>query len=163
MKTLTTAYAFGFMSLDNQTISLADYRGKVLLIVNTASKCGLAKQYEVLQTLQAQYQDQGLVVIGVASQDFGKQEYTDSCQIKTAAQQKFSLTFPLTALTKVKGDEAHPFYKWARNKVGFMGTPKWNFHKYLIGRDGQIIDWYSSVTSPLAPQVTKAIEEGLKE
>ena len=161
MKSLITAYQFEFMSLDNEPIKLTDYEGKVLLIVNTASKCGLATQFKELQELQNTYGDKGFTVIGVSSQDFRNQEHSDTCKIKEVVQQKFNITFPLTTITKVTGKEAHSFYKWAGEQAGFLGTPKWNFHKYLIGKDGKLLNWYSSVTPPTSDKIAIAIEKEL--
>ena len=163
MTSPTTIYEFSFTSLAKQPIPLADYQGKVILIVNTASQCGLAKQYKGLQLLQEKYHPQGFTIIGVASQDFGNQEYTDPCKIKINAQQPFSITFPLTTITPITGNKAHPFYLWARQKVGWRGSPKWNFHKYLISRQGVIINWYGSITSPTANRLIKGIEKALQD
>lgn len=157
-----TVFDFSFTSLDEKPMPLDQYRGKVLLVVNVASKCGFTKQYTDLQTVWAKYQNQGLIVLGVPSNDFGQQEPGDRTAIKRTCD-LFEANFPMTSKVEVSGDNAHPLYKWAGEKVGFVGRPKWNFHKYLFGRDGRLIDFFGSMTSPTDDAVTKAIEAALAE
>lgn len=154
----TSAYDFSFDSIDGGTLDLASYKGQPLLIVNTASQCGFTPQYDGLQALYEAYQADGLVVIGVPSNDFGKQEKGDADEIKEFCEVNFNITFPMTDKVAVKGKAAHPFYDWARAEVGFAGRPRWNFHKFLIGPDGQIADWFASTTPPDSAKVKQAVE-----
>lgn len=157
------AYDFTFEALmDGEPLPLADYKGKVLLIVNTASKCGFTGQYEGLENLYEKYKDQGLVIIGVPSNDFGGQEPGTDQQIAEFCEVNYGVTFPMASKEKVSGDEAHPFYAWAKNVLGFGTAPKWNFHKYLVNREGKLIDYFNSTTSPDATRLVEAIEKALK-
>ena len=160
-KSLESAFDFSLPTIDGGQIDLTDYRGKVLLVVNTASQCGFTPQYEGLQALHETYQDKGLVVIGVPSNDFGKQETGTKEEIATFCEVNFGITFLMTDKITVKGDEAHPFYQWAKAQTGFAGRPRWNFHKYLIGADGQVIDWFSSMTAPNSEKLRQAIQDAL--
>ena len=157
--TISNAYQFSFTSIDNKAINLSDFKGKVVLIVNTASKCGLTPQYKDLQELHEKYKDKGLVIIAVPSADFANQEFAQTSQVKEFTTKEFRITFPLTTITKVKGENAHPFYLWANNKAGFIGSPKWNFHKYLIDKNGNFVAWFSSPTKPTSPIIIKKIEQ----
>lgn len=152
---------FEFTSIDGEALPGSTFAGKAVLVANTASQCGFTKQYTALQNVYEQYRDQGLVVLGVPSNDFGGQEPGSEAEIKEFCEVNFSVNFPLTGKAKVKGDDAHPFYKWAKDQVGVVGSPKWNFHKYLIGPDGALIDWFSTPTAPDGAKVTKAIEAAL--
>jgi len=157
----TNAYSFSFTGIDGKPMPLEQFRGKVLLIVNTASQCGFTPQYADLEKLYETYKDKGLVVIGVPSDDFGGQEPGTETQIKQFTESKFHITFPLAAKANVVGDKRHPFYAWAaaQNKGGVLGTvPRWNFHKYLVGRDGQLVDSFVSPTKPMSSAVTSEIE-----
>lgn len=158
-----TAYQFNFTSIDGQDFSLSNYQGKVLLIVNTASRCGFTPQYEGLQALYDRYREAGLTVIGVPSDDFGKQELRDEAAIKEFCEVNFDIDFPLTAKTNVKGGNAHPFYRWAATQKGGMSKPRWNFHKYVVGRDGHITEWFSSMTAPESSKMIQAIEAALAQ
>ena len=157
-----TAHDFSFASITGEDLPLSQFRGKVMLVVNTASRCGFTPQYDDLQALYDSYRDQGLVVIGVPSNDFGRQELNTAEAIKTFCEVNFNITFPLADKTAVKGNEAHPFYVWAADELGAMSRPRWNFHKYLVGRDGQLIDWYASTTDPNSNKIRTAIEAALK-
>ncbi|MCE2687938.1 MAG: glutathione peroxidase [Rickettsiales bacterium] len=157
--TISNAYQFSFTSIDNKAINLSDFKGKVVLIVNTASKCGLTPQYKGLQELHEKYKDKGLVIIAVPSADFANQEFAQTSQVKEFTDKEFHITFPLTTITKVKGENAHPFYLWANDKAGFIGSPKWNFHKYLIDKNGNFAGWFSSSTKPTSPIIINKIEE----
>jgi glutathione peroxidase len=158
-----SAYDFEFQAIDGQPMKFADWRGKVLLVVNTASFCGYTKQYAGLQELWSKYEAQGLVVVGVPSNDFGGQEPNAEGEIKKFCQGAFGVTFPLTAKQVVTGDGAHPFYKWAASASGPDGVPGWNFHKYLIGRDGRMISAFSTRLAPMSADVTSAVEKALAE
>jgi glutathione peroxidase len=144
-------------------LPLAIYRGKVLLVVNTASRCGFTHQYGDLQAVWDSYRGRGLVVLGVPSNDFGAQEPGTEKEIKTFCQVNFDVDFPMTTKVHVKGDNAHPFYKWAGGQVGMAGVPQWNFHKYLIGPDGALIDWFSTPTAPTSGKIKRAIEAQLSK
>jgi glutathione peroxidase len=157
------AYDFEFTGIDGKPMSLSDFRGKVLLIVNTASFCGYTKQYAGLQDLWSRYEKAGLVVIGVPSNDFGEQEPKSEGEIKTFCQGAFGVTFPLTSKQHVVGPDAHPFYKWAAEAMGPAGVPNWNFHKYLVGRDGRLLRSFSTKLSPESPEITGPIEKALAE
>lgn len=152
------AYQFSFKTATGEDLDLADYQGKVLLVVNTASKCGFTSQYQTLQELYDKYKEQGLVIIGVPSADFGNQEFASENEVKEFADKEFAISFPLTAINKVSGKEAHPFYLWANSEVGFFASPKWNFHKYLIDKNGNIAKWYASTSKPNSKKITEQIE-----
>jgi glutathione peroxidase len=149
---------FEFTSIEGEALPGSKFAGKAVLVVNTASHCGFTKQYTALQEVYDQYRDQGLVVLGMPSNDFGGQEPGTEAEIKEFCEVNFSVDFPLTGKVGVKGDAAHPFYKWAKDQVGMVGSPKWNFHKYLIAPDGKLVDWFSTPTAPTSSKVTKAIE-----
>jgi glutathione peroxidase len=155
------AYQFSFSGIDGKKIDLSQYRGKLILVVNTASKCGFTTQYKGLQALYQKYKSRGLVIIGVPSNDFGSQEFGELQQVKDFTNKEFHVTFPLTEIAKVKGDDAHPFYVWANNQAGFLASPKWNFHKYLIDKNGNFVTWFSSATDPQSKEVIQAIEKSL--
>ena len=138
-----TAYAFSFKGLDGGEILLASYAGHPLLVVNTASLCGYTPQYAGLQALWTRYRDKGLIVLGVPSNDFGGQEPGGISDIHATAQGQYHVTFPISEKVAVKGKDAHPFYKWALTERPLEG-PRWNFHKYLIGRDGYLKAGFSS-------------------
>ncbi|MBU6139980.1 MAG: glutathione peroxidase [Proteobacteria bacterium] len=156
------AYQFSFSSVEGEVLNLSDYRGKVVLVVNTASKCGLTPQYKSLQQLYEKYRERGLVVIGVPSNDFGNQELSSEMKVKDFTQKEFKISFPLTSISKVSGEKAHPFYSWANNQAGFLGSPKWNFHKYLIDKNGNFVAWFSSSTDPMSEKITQKIEDLLE-
>jgi glutathione peroxidase len=152
---------FDFTAIEGGILSTRDFSGKAVLVVNTASFCGFTKQYGALQELWEKYRDRGLIVLGVPSNDFGSQEPDSENKIKKFCETNFSINFPMTAKAKVKGKDAHPFFIWAREQVGVVGSPKWNFHKYLIGPDGQLLDWFASTTKPDSIKVKDAIEKAL--
>lgn len=154
-----SAYDFEFTSIDGETLPLSSFAGKVVMVVNTASFCGFTGQYEGLQTLYDRYKDRGLVILGVPSNDFGQQEPGSTKEIKEFCSTKFNVTFPMTTKYSVVGDEAHPFYKWAADELGGTAKPRWNFHKYLIGPDGKLVDWFSTVTGPGSSRVQASIEK----
>jgi len=154
-------YGYSFSTIDGKPLPLDTYKGKVVLIVNTASKCGFTKQYGGLQALYDRYKDKGFFVLGVPSNDFANQEPGTSTEIKKFCETNFNITFPLTEKVDVIGDNAHPFFKHVRQDLGFLARPHWNFYKYLISRDGHIVAWYSSTTTPDSDTLTKAIEKEL--
>lgn len=157
-----SAYDFTFKRLTGgEPLALEEFKNHVMLVVNTASKCGFTGQYEGLQTLYETYKDQGLVIVGVPANDFGGQEPGSEKDIAGFCQLNYGVTFPMTSKTVVSGDNAHPFYKWIKKELGFASAPKWNFHKYLIGRDGTPIDFYMSTTAPDSSKLRKAIEQAL--
>ena len=155
------AYQFSFNGIDGKKIDLSDYRGKLILVVNTASQCGFTPQYKGLQSLYEKYKSLGLIIIGVPSNDFGNQEFGELQQVKDFTHKEFHVTFPLTEVSKTKGEGAHPFYLWANKEAGFFASPKWNFHKYLIDKNGNFITWFSSATDPQSKEVIEAIEKNL--
>lgn len=155
---IARAYDFVFEAIDGEKLPLKAFRGKVILVVNTASRCGFTKQYKALQSLWSKYRNQGLVVLGIPSNDFGRQEPGDESEIKTFCEVNFNVDFPMTSKVNVKGESAHPFYKWARDEMGSIAIPRWNFHKYLIAADGRLIDWFASTTDPESKRLVSAIE-----
>ncbi len=158
-----TAHDFAFTTLaGGEAMPLSNYKGKVLLIVNTASKCGFTGQYDGLEKLYQEYKDEGLVIIGVPSNDFGGQEPGSSEEIAEFCKLNYGVSFPMAGKEVVSGDKAHPFYVWAKKSLGFGTAPKWNFHKYLVGRDGALVDYFNSNTSPDANRVKEAIEKALE-
>ena len=156
-----SAFDFGFTTIDGKPMPLETYQGKVLLVVNVASHCGLTPQYEGLEALSQQYRDQGLVVIGVPANDFGAQEPGTEAEIHAFCTTKFAVDFPMTSKEPVIGPSAHPFYQWAVAELGADAAPKWNFHKYLVGRDGKLTS-FGSRTPPDAAELVGAIEAALK-
>jgi len=157
-----TAYAFSFPALAGGDIRLAAYEGRPLLIVNTASLCGYTPQYAGLQQLWSEFHERGLMMIGVPSNDFGGQEPGGSTEIVETAQHQYGVTFPITAKTVVKGPNAHPFYKWAADARP-KDVPRWNFHKYLIGRDGYIADSFAESVEPTDTRIKTAIARALAD
>ena len=137
------AHDFDFTTIDGLPLPLARFRGKLLLVVNTASECGYTPQYAGLEKLWQEQRGRGLVVLGVPCNDFGAQEPGSEAEIGAFCQKNYGVTFPLTGKYEVKGKAAHPFYRWAGEQAGAAGRPKWNFHKYLIGRDGEFLDWFA--------------------
>jgi glutathione peroxidase len=155
-------YDFSFTRLIEQDkFKLNDFKNKVILIVNTASKCGFTKQYESLEKLHNKYKDQGLVIIGVPSADFGGQEFSSNQEIQNFCKFNYGVSFLMTQKEIVSGKDAHPFYKFASQTLGGLSAPKWNFHKFLINKKGQVIDYFISSTDPLSEKITKAIESEL--
>jgi glutathione peroxidase len=160
-KLVRSAFDFAFVAIDGTPMPLDAYRGKALLIVNTASFCGYTNQYGGLQTLHEAFASKGLIVIGVPSNDFGAQEPKSNGEIATFCQGAFNVTFPLAEKQVVKGADAHPFYRFARDTLGDAAAPRWNFHKYLIGRDGRLLGGFSAQTAPDAPDFRTAIDRAL--
>jgi glutathione peroxidase len=148
-----------FASIDGGAVSLDDFAGQPVLLVNTASMCGFTPQYEGLQTLYDTYRDQGLVVLAVPSDDF-QQELATAAEVKEFCAINYDITLPMTDITHVKGTQAHPVYAWLRDEAGFV--PNWNFNKVLIGRDGTILGTWPSGPAPMSPQIVGAVEASLK-
>jgi glutathione peroxidase len=157
-----TAYAFSFPALAGGDIRLAEYAGRPLLVVNTASLCGYTPQYAGLQELWTQFHDQGLTIVAVPSNDFGGQEPGGATEIAATAQHQYGVTFPMAAKAVVKGPNAHPFYKWAA-EARPKEVPRWNFHKYLVGRDGYISEVFSETVEPSDTRVKTAIARALAD
>jgi glutathione peroxidase len=155
-----TAYAFAFAGLAGGHIRLVEHAGKPILVVNTASLCGFTPQYAGLEQLWRRYRDRGLFVVGVPSNDFGGPEPGGAVDIGHTAHDQYGVTFPLAAKAAVKGALAHPFYKWAAAERP-LDAPRWNFHKYLVGRDGRLKAAFPSTTEPTDPRVIVAVETEL--
>jgi glutathione peroxidase len=158
---MTTAYDFSFKSIDGSALPLTNFKGKALLVVNVASQCGLTPQYSGLEALWKANRDKGLVILGVPANDFGAQEPGTEAEIKTFCETRFAVDFPMTAKEHVIGVEAHPLYKWVASELGDAAAPKWNFHKYLFGRDGAIAGTFGSRTEPNAADLAAAIKDAL--
>ena len=131
------------------------------MLVNVASRCGFTRQYDDLQKLWTNYRDKDLIVIGIPTNDF-KQEPASNSDIKDFCETNFKINFPMTQKINVLGENAHPFYKWAKENHGKGAVPKWNFHKILIGKNGKVIDTFASITKPLSKKIISAIEKEIK-
>ena len=152
-------YDMNIKSITGTEINLSDYKNKTVLLVNVASKCGFTKQYSNLQTLYEKYKNQGLIVIGVPSNQFGGQEPGSNSEIKNFCETNFNITFPMTDKVDVKGNDAHDIYVWAKKNFGSSAVPKWNFHKILINKDGKIEDTYGSFVNPMSKKIIVKLEE----
>ncbi len=150
-------YDFKIESITGEIIDLNKYKNKVILIVNTASYCGFTKQYGELQELWDQYKSKGLVVFGVPSNSFNQEKKNDE-DVKKFCEVNFNISFPLSGITEVKGENAHELFKWAADNHGKSAIPKWNFYKILINKEGKVEDTYSSFTKPLSNKIIKKIE-----
>ena len=153
------AYDFQFKDLDGSSLSLSQFKDKIIVVINVASQCGFTSQYDDMQKIWEKYQAKGIVILGVPSNDFGNQEPGSSQDIKTFCEAKFGISFPMTEKVKVKGDNAHPFYLWAEKNYGKSAVPKWNFHKIIINRNGKVADTFSSITNPSSKKFIKALEK----
>ena len=151
---------FSIESISGETINFSDYKSNVVLLVNTASKCGFTPQYSGLQKIYERYKEDGLIVFGVPTNDFN-QELSKDEDVKEFCEIRFGVAFPMSSIQNIRGNEAHPLYKWIQSNVSVIGQPRWNFHKYLIGKDGNIINWFSSMTSPTSEGLIKQIETAL--
>ncbi|WP_310496124.1 glutathione peroxidase [Sandarakinorhabdus sp.] len=156
-----TVYQFRMKTIDGKPMDFAQYKGKVVLVVNTASMCGYTPQYEGLQTLHESYKAKGFTVVGIPSGDFGDQEYASNGEVKQFCESKFGIKFPMSEKAVVKGGKAIPLYRWAAQKLGPQNTPQWNFHKYLVGRDGRLIAAFGSKVTPMSPEVNAAVNGAL--
>ena len=151
-------YDFNIESISGETIDLNQYRDKVILIVNTASYCGFTKQYDELQELWDLYKSKGLIVLGVPSNSFN-QEKKKNLEVKEFCEVNFNIDFPLTAITEVKGENAHNIFKWAKDNYGKSAVPKWNFHKILINKKGKVQNTFVSFTKPMSKKIISEIEK----
>ncbi len=157
-------YRFEMDNIDGTPVDIGTYSGKVLLVVNVASKCGYTPQYAGLQQLYEKYQDEGLVVLGFPANDFGSQEPGTDEEIKTFCTTNYNVAFPMFSKISVKGDDIHPLYAYltsAESNPQYAGPITWNFNKFLIGRDGEVVGRYDSKVEPLSPQLTGDIESAL--
>ena len=155
------AYEFEFKGIDGGIIKLNDYKEKIIIIVNVASRCGFTNQYDGLQKVWINYKDKDVVVIGIPTNDF-KQEPGTNTDIKNFCETNFNISFPMTEKIFVKGVNSHPFYKWAKDNYGNSAVPKWNFHKIIIGKDGKIAETFSSITKPSSKKFINFIEEKIR-
>ena len=155
------AYDFHFNGINGEKINLEDYKGKVIIVVNVASRCGYTPQYEQLQKVWMNYKNKDVVVIGVPTNNF-KQEPGTNSEIKDFCETNFGINFPMTEKTNVIGKDAHPFYKWAKKNHGIAAIPKWNFHKIVIGKNGKVVDTFASFTKPTSGKFLNLIEKEIK-
>ncbi len=151
-------YDLEIESITGELIEFKDYKSKVVLIVNTASYCGFTKQYNELQELWELYKSKGLVVLGIPSNSFN-QEKSKNADVKEFCEVNFDINFPLTAITEVKGENAHELFQWAKINHGKSAVPKWNFHKLLINKEGEVEDTFTSFTKPMSKKIINKIEE----
>ena len=158
-------YSFTLNSIDGKPAPLADYKGKVVLIVNVASQCGYTPQYSALEAIYEKYKDQGFVILGFPANNFGAQEPGTNEEIKTVCTRKYSVTFPMYAKISVKGDDQAPLYGYLTKETGagISGDIKWNFTKFLVGKDGRVIQRFEPAVTPDSKEVTAAIEKQLKQ
>lgn len=159
----TSAHDFDFTSIEGSPLPMRGFAGKAVLLVNTASFCGFTPQYSGLQELWQDYRDKGLVVLGVPSNDFGRQEPGGSSEIKEFCEVNFAIDFPMTEKQQVTGPAAHPLYRWIADELGEQGRPRWNFHKFLITPTGAVVAAWPSRTTPADPALRAAIEEVLPQ
>ncbi len=155
-----TFHDFSIESINGDQITLSDYKNKVVLLVNTASQCGFTPQYSGLQKIFDRYKDDGLIVLGVPSDDFN-QELSNEEEVKKFCEIRFGVNFPMTSIQKIRGNDAHPLYQWISSNVSVIGQPRWNFHKYLISKEGKVLNWFSSMTSPSSEGLVKQVEDAL--
>ena len=158
---LKSLYDLKINSINGDVINFSSMKGKTILLVNVASNCGFTKQYDDLQNLYEKYQDKGLVIIGIPSNQFGGQEPGSETEIKDFCETNFNITFPMTSKYDVKGGKAHPIYLWAKDTYGKSTVPKWNFHKILINKEGIIEDTFASFTKPLSKKIINRLEQVL--
>lgn len=159
---MNTAYDHTFAQLaSGEPLPLAQYRGKALLVVNVASACGYTSQYRELQSLFEAKSKDGLIVVGVPCNDFGRQESGAEGAIRDFCDTSYRITFPMTGKVEIIGKDRHPFYRWIAAEAGEEALPRWNFHKYLIGRDGALLEGYPSSAAPLGHAMLSAVEKAL--
>jgi len=154
-----TAHSFVFESIDGGDIRLADFAGRPIMVVNTASRCGFTHQYSGLQALHDRFRDRGFAVLAVPSDDFGGQELATEAEVKRFCAVNFDLDLPMTAITRVRGPGRHPFYGWAEQALGPGNAPRWNFHKYLVGPDGRVAAAFGSDVDPMSAPIVAAVEK----
>lgn len=155
----TAAWGFTIPALEGGDLPLSAWRGRVLLVVNTASFCGFTPQYAALQRLHDRFEGQGLTVLGVPSNDFN-QESTEAGRVREFCDTMFGITFPLAAISHVRGEQATPLFRWLASQGG--GAPRWNFHKYLVGRDGSRVQGFATRVEPDSPELLRAVEQALR-
>ena len=155
------AYDFSFNGIDGEEIKLSEYRNKVIIVVNVASRCGYTPQYQSLQNLWQNYKNKDLVVIGIPTNNF-RQEPGSNSEIKNFCKTNFGINFPMSEKIDVLGKNAHPFYIWAKENYGIGAIPKWNFHKIIIGKNGKIIDTFASFTKPDSTKFISKIEKEIR-
>ena len=151
-------FELNIRSITGEQLDLSQFKGKTILLVNVASKCGFTKQYTDLQSLYEKYKKRGLVVVGIPSNQFGGQEPGSNKEIKDFCETNFNITFPMTDKINVKGENAHELYVWAKKNYGKSTIPKWNFHKILVNKNGKIQETYNSFVNPLSKKIIKEIE-----
>lgn len=156
------AHDIRIRTLEGEEIDLGEYAGRPILIANTASECGFTGQYAGLQELWERFRDRGLLVLGLPSNDFGEQEPGDAAQIRAFCTSQYGVSFPLSEKTGVIQGDVHPFFQWIAETVGEPAMPRWNFHKYLVGGDGELYDAWPSSVEPTADEVVARIEETLE-
>ena len=157
----SSAHEFAFKTIDGEPLPMTSFRDKAVLVVNTASQCGLTPQYDGLEQLYSAYKDRGLVVLGVPCNQFAGQEPGTEAEIKDFCETRFKVDFPLTSKVDVNGADAHPFYRWAEQQLGEPAVPVWNFHKILIGKNGEAVRAFGPRTDPLDSEITDQIEKVL--
>ena len=155
---MTTAYDFHLTTIGGAPLPFASFTGKPVLLVNTASQCGHTPQYAELQKLWDEFKSRGLIVLGAPCDDFGGQEPNTESGIAAFCERNFGVTFPLTSKIHVRGAQRHPLYAWLAAQGSLISRPRWNFHKYLIGRNGEMVDWFASLTRPSASRLKAAIQ-----
>ena len=158
-----SVHEFEFTTIGGKPLPMSEYRGKAVLVVNTASECGFTPQYAGLQSLWQRYRDRGLVVLGVPSNDFGGQEPGDEQGIRDFCTSRYAVDFPMTSKTSVIGADAHPFYRWIETNLGEAAAPRWNFHKYLVDSEGEVVGVWPSRVEPESAEIIEALESALAE
>ena len=153
------AYDFNFVSIEGSSLNLSKFKGKIIIVINVASKCGFTNQYKDMQQIWEKYKNKGVVILGVPSNDFGQQEPENNEDIKKFCETNFGISFPMTEKVSVKGSNAHPFYNWAKKNYGNSAVPKWNFHKIIINKNGKIENTFSSFTKPTSKKFISALEK----
>ena len=151
-------FDFKINSITGEIIDFKDYKGKAVLLVNTASYCGFTKQYTELQKLWDKYKSKGLIVLAIPSNSFRQEKNSDD-EVKNFCEVNFNINFPISTISDVKGDNAHEIFKWAEDNYGKQAIPKWNFHKILINKSGKIEDTFTSLTSPTSKKIINKIEK----
>ena len=151
-------YDFSINDVSGNKINFIDFKNKIILLVNTASYCGFTSQYNELQIIWDKYKNNNFIVLGVPSNSFNQEKKTNE-EVKKFCEFNFNITFPITEIVEVKGDNAHPIYKWAKKNYGVSAQPKWNFHKILINKDGKVEDTFASFTKPTSKKITNKIEK----
>ena len=153
-----TFFDLNIESISGDKINFSDFKNNAVLIVNTASYCGFTNQYEELQILWDKYKSKGLVVLAVPSNSFN-QEKNKNLEVKEFCEVNFNITFPMTSIYDVRGENAHPIYKWAKDNHGKSAVPKWNFHKIIINKEGKIEETFSSLTKPTSNKMLSVLDK----